>query len=130
MSHYAPLSLAAVGDDQPSCTLWQVRLLLGRGDHSDDRFVRYVQALVEECGFPRPFPSPVKGSASRKGGLTLKVTHRSTFRRDAVLAWRDDYLPPDCSARLDAEAHRHAAAEMDAMARQLGQLRLAGGTEA
>lgn len=130
MSHYAPLPLAAIGEDQPSCTLWQVRLLLGRGDHSDDRFVRYVQALVDECGFPRPFPSVVKGSATRKAGLTLAVTPRSTFRRDAVLAWRDDYLPPACSARLDAEAMRCAAAEMDAAAGQLGNLRLAGGTEA
>ena len=124
-SHAFPAPFLAEADEPPSCTLWQVRLLLGRTDHSDPRFVRYVQALVDECGFPRPFPSVVKGPDGKRG-LTAAVTPRSSFRRDAVLAWRDDYLPPDCAERLTAQAMNAAALEMDAAA---GNLRLVGGTD-
>lgn len=105
----------------PSVGIWQVRQILGRTDHSDKVFIAYVQALVEEVGFPRPFPSRIKGPKSRGGGLTLAVTRHSSFRRDAVEAWAADYLPPACAATLDAVALDQAAQDMDQAAAQLGR---------
>lgn len=100
----------------PSITIWQVRQILGRTDHSDKVFIGYVQALVEECGFPRPFPSHIK-----RKGLTAAVTRHSSFRRDAVEAWAADYLPCACAATLDAAALDQAAQDMDQAAAQLGR---------
>lgn len=109
--------------ESPACTVWQVRLLLGRADMSDGLFVGYVQALVDECGFPRPFPSKLKGQP-----LTMRVTPRSSFRRDAVAAWIDLYLPPACAAALDDQALALAASAMDQAALGLGRpLRLVAG---
>lgn len=112
-------------DAGPAITLWQVRQALGRGDLSDNAFIAYVQSLVDQCGFPPPFPSPVKGK-----GLVASVTRRSTFRRDAVEAWRGDYLPPAGGAALDAAAAAAAAHAMDQAALGLGALRLINGGRA
>lgn len=100
----------------PSVGIWQVRQILGRTDHSDKVFIAYVQALVAECGFPRPFPSALKGKR-----LTSAVTRHSSFRRDAVEAWAADYLPPACAAALDAAGLEQAAQAMDAAAHSLGR---------
>lgn len=121
---------ARIGDAPPSCTLWWIQGQLGRADMSEARFVAYVQGLVDGHGFPPPFPSMVKGSKARQGGLTNAVTRHSTFRRDAVEAWLADFLPPAGEAALDAEAQARAAAEMDAAAGQLGTLRLVRGGRA
>ena len=105
-----------------TCTIWWIRQALGRTDCSDARFVAYAQELVDGCGFPPPFPSKLKGQP-----LTRAVTAHSSFRRDAVQAWLDDYLPPACAARLDGEAMHAAAAALDARAANLGQLTLING---
>ena len=119
-----PFPLAAA--DSPTCTLWQVRQALGRADYSDQRFVIYLQGLVDALGFPPPFPSQRKGQPT-----TRAVTPHSSFRRDAVNAWLDDYLPPACARALDAQAHSAAAAAMDQAALGLGKkLTLVGGLEA
>lgn len=112
-----------IADGEASCTVWWVRAALGRTDYSDPRFVAYLQMLVDQCAFPPPFPSTVKG----KPGLIRAVTPHSSFRRDAVEAWLDQYLPPDCAARLDAQALAQAAAALDANASRLGQLTLIAG---
>ena len=114
--------LPSLPAEAPSCTLWQVRLLLGCSEMSDDRFTRYLQELVDECGFPPPFPSKPKGQP-----LTRAVTRHSSFRRDAVAAWIDDFLPPACAASLDAQAMQAAAHAMDHAAHQLGTLKLIEG---
>ena len=108
--------------EAPTCSVWQVRLLLGRTDMSDGCLILYVQGLVDELGFPPPFPSKLKGQP-----LTTRVTRHSSFRRDAVAAWIDDFLPPACAASLDAQAMQDAASAMDHAAHQLGNLRLIEG---
>lgn len=112
-------------DPQATCTLWWIRTALGRTDYSDGRFVAYVQDLVDQCGFPPPFPSKPKGK-----DMTMRVTPKSIFRRDAVQAWIDDFLPPACAARLDADALRLAADDLDSRAAQLGRLTLIEGGRA
>ena len=112
----SPRAAMALSEAGTTCTLWWIRAELGRTDCSDARFVGYVQDLVDSCGFPPPFPSKLKGQ-----DLTRAVTVRSMFRRDAVQAWLDDFLPPDCAARLDDAAHRAAAADLDARAFGLGR---------
>lgn len=97
-------------------SIWQVRQILGRTDHSDRVFVAYLQSLVDECGFPRPYPSHVKGK-----GLVYQVTGKSSFRRDAVEAWAGDFLPPACADALDAAARDQAAQAMDQAALGLGR---------
>lgn len=124
VSHF-PHGAHFSADQEPACTLWWVRTRLGRGEMSDPRFVAYVQGLVDECGFPPPFPSKLKGQP-----LTRAVTAHSTFRRDAVEAWIDSFLPPACAASLDAQAMRAAAEDLDARAAQLGNLKLIDGGRA
>lgn len=112
-------------DQGATCTLWWIRKALGRTDHSVARFVAYVQDLVDQCGFPPPFPSKLKGQ-----GLTRAVTPKSTFRRDAVQAWIDDFPPPARAARLDAEALREAAEDLDPRTAALGRVTLIAGGRA
>lgn len=112
------------GDTGPSCTLWHVGHALGFSG-SPALLASYVQQLVDECGFPPPFPSRLKGR-----GITRAVTAHSTFRRDAVGAWLDDFLPPDCAAALDTAALAQAAADMDSAAASLGRLMLVQGGRA
>jgi hypothetical protein len=115
-----------LADTPPSCTLWWVRAQLGRTDLSDKRFVGYAQLLVDQCQFPPPFPSLLKG----RRGLIRRVTPHSTFRRAAVEAWLALYLPPAAEAALDAEAQARAAQAMDQAAQGLGPLRLVDGGRA
>lgn len=111
-----------ITEGQASCSLWWVRAALGRSDFSDPRFIAYMQVLVDQYRFPPPFPSQPKGRQ-----LTRSVTAHSSFRRDAVEAWLDQYLPSDCAARLDAAAMQAAAAALDANAAGLGRLKLVEG---
>lgn len=111
----------AQGDAEPTCTLWFVGRELGKADFSATRLAAYVQGLVDQFGFPPPYPS------LHRRALTRAVTPRSTWRRAAVMAWLDDWLPPATSDALDAAAQAAAAADMDAAALQLGQLRMISG---
>lgn len=109
-------------DAPPTCNLWWIRAQLGRTDVSDQRFVKYVQGLVDAEGFPPPFPSQPKGKP-----ITRAVTPLSTWRRDAVEAWLADFLPPAGAEALDAAACAAAADAMDEAAANLGRLRLMQG---
>lgn len=117
----------AQADAEPTCTLWFVGRELGKADLSAPRLVAYIQGLVDQFHFPAPYPS------LQRRTLTRAVTQRSTWRRAAVLAWLDDWLPPATAEALDAAARTAAAADMDAAAARLGTLRplrLVGGSRA
>lgn len=94
------------------------RLAHRGGDHAR---VTYVRSLVEDYGFPKPYPTPVKGK-----GATREIRTNSQWPRDPVDAWFLDFDPPASSAAEDL-ARRRGVEEMH---RRAGQLTLVGGTEA
>jgi hypothetical protein len=121
MSLLSHLLLPADGDP-PTCNLQWICKQLGH-DGSEASQVAYVRGLIDDHGFPRPFPHLAHG-----GGLSSDIhAIRSQWLRAGVEAWLADFLPPAGAAALDAAAQRAAAEDMDRMA---GNLRLVGGTEA
>lgn len=108
--------------DEPTVTAPWIGRQLGH-EGSDALLEAYLNELVRDHRFPPPLPHWQWG-----GGVGKHIdARRSRWRREAVVAWLDDYLPPDAAAALDAAAAADAAADMDAAA---GELRLVGGTEA
>lgn len=108
-----PLRLIDAERDDPTYNLWQVAALLGCKHFGKDRLISYVADLVANHRFPRPLPS-------RYGGRTVAETNpNSQWRRVAVDHWLDGFLPPDCTAALDAQALEQAANDMDARAANL-----------
>lgn len=105
-----------------TCTLGYIARRLGKAGWGDTRLCSYVQALVDQRGFPKPFPELVGRGEARQ--LTDRVRPGSTWQRWAVQDWLGDHLPPDAAAALDAAAKAAAAAEMDGNA---GNLRLVAG---
>lgn len=93
-----------------TCTIWQIRLMLGRGDYGDRRIVAYLTGLVADFGFPPPLPH------EKRGRVISGVTISSRWLRNAVDAWIDDFLPPDAAAAIDRAAQAAAADEMDGAA--------------
>lgn len=125
ISHPVPAADVRSGNDQPTCTLHWICAQLGF-EGSDARRAAYVEGLIEQRGFPRPFPHSVHG-----GGLSDAVNpRRSRWLRIAVERWLSDFLPPDAAAAIDSEAAAAAAAEMDAAAARLTPLRLVAGRDA
>jgi hypothetical protein len=106
----------------PTVNLTWIRKQLGFRA-SDDLLVTYIEALIEQREFPRPFPHLARG------GMLSDDIHpmKSEWIRAAVEAWLASFLPPSAAAAIDAAAAREAAADMDAMA---GNLRIVGGVEA
>ena len=123
--HVVPPQLPSIaqridGDpDARTCTIWYVRRELGRIDYGDKRICSYLQKLVDQHGFPAPFPCERKGRRE----LETRVVPESRWIRAAVDAWLEDRTPPDLGAALDRKARDAAAAEMDAAA---GNLSLVG----
>ena len=104
-----------------TCNLWYIRRELGQQRLSDARMVVYVDALIAQHGFPRPYPTMLKG------GTLYRATHtRSTWQRAAVDAWLAGWIPPDVAATIDAAALAAAAADMDSAATNL---RIVGGRD-
>lgn len=106
-------------DEQPTCTFQWIKHAFGQSGSdgcSDDRFVEFIDDLIELHGFPRPLPGPKWG-----GGIEAAVTRKSRWLRAAVITWLGDYLPPEAAAALNAAEAAAAAADMDAAA---GNLRL------
>lgn len=87
----------------------------------DQARAAYVKALIENFGFPLPYPAPVKGK-----GVTRDVRHNSRWPRDPVDAWFLNFDPPANLAAEDLACQRGKAELM----RRAGQLTLVGGTEA
>jgi hypothetical protein len=110
-----------LADDDPTVTApWVAKQLGHKG--SDALLEAYLQDLVDELGFPRPLPHWKWG-----GGISKDIdARRSRWRREAVIAWLDDYLPPDAALAIDAAAMADAADEMD---RAAGSLALVDGTD-
>lgn len=102
----------------PTCGVVYVALLFGRTDLGPGRIVRYVQGLVDDYGFPKPYP------ALHARAIVDHVVATSRWSREAVDQWCSDWLPPDTAASLDAAALAAAGAEMDAAA---GNLKLIQG---
>lgn len=118
-------------DREPTVSIWWLQRQLGKRDYKDRRLVSYLTLLIDELGFPPPLPDLVLDRRPADGGdrplahsVTRKVTTNSRWRRDAVDAWLEDYLPPDNAAALDARARAGAADDMD---RNAGNLRLVAG---
>lgn len=108
-------------DGPPTCTLYWICQRLGFHG-SDAKRTRYVEHLIAERNFPKPFPHERQG-----GGLSDAVNpRRSQWLRVAVERWLGDYLPPDAAAAIDTEAAAAAAAEMDEAA---ATLRIVAGTD-
>lgn len=97
-----------------TCTFHYVKRELGQSALSDRRAIAYLRQLIFAHGFPRPLPAIVRG-----GALTVDVTRKSAWIKSAVDAWLAGFIPPDCAATIDADAHRAAAAEMDTAATRL-----------
>ena len=94
-----------------SCSIWYIRERLARRDYSVERMARYLNSLIADYGFPKPWPREKKG-----GGLTIEVSDKSRWPRLAVDQWLEDWLPPDAAAAAEAAARARAAAEMDGRA--------------
>jgi hypothetical protein len=86
---------------------------LGRQTYGPGRLVKYVQLLVDERGFPPPFPEMVRDQ------LVDTVTEHSAWRRAPVEAWIEDQLPPPNADAMEARAAAAAAADMDNAATSL-----------
>jgi hypothetical protein len=99
--------------DAPACSLWYIQLRFGRHDWSPERMARFVQQMVAERGFPRPWPY-LRGTA-----MIDRATVKSRWPRDQVDRWFTDFLPPSAQAA--------AALAMDANA---AWLQLVGGRAA
>lgn len=106
-----------LADGYPTVGLDFIARELGKKTYGPARLVAYVSLLIEEQGFPPPYPELV----GRKGQqhLTAAVVAHSQFRRAAVEAWLEDFLPPANAAALDARAAAAAAADMDQAAGNL-----------
>lgn len=124
MSHY-PF------DESPTVSAHWVASQLGCADFGAHRLKQYLSMLIGQQDFPPPLPALVSGNSravpSRPPRLEQSVTSNSRWRRVAVQAWLEDFLPPANAAQLDAQAMRAAADDMDASA---GNLRLVSGRSA
>jgi hypothetical protein len=112
-THVSPRQL--VGDDAPACSIWYIGSQLGRRDHSPKRLIAYVSKLIDDHGFPKPYPREQRGESA----LTLEVGKTSTWPKAAVDHWLTGWLPPDAGAALDAAQRREAADAMDERAANL-----------
>jgi hypothetical protein len=104
---------SVVPDGEATVGLPFVKRELGKQTYGPGRLVKYVQLLVDECGFPPPIPEMVRDR------LVHEVTEGSAFRRAPVEAWIQDMLPPANAAAIDARALSEAADDMDAAASNL-----------
>ncbi|KUR80930.1 hypothetical protein [Novosphingobium sp. FSW06-99] len=104
-----------------TCTLFYIRRELGQSAMSERRMIVYLRQLIAQHDFPRPLPLLL-----RDGTLTTQPHRRSAWIKSAVDAWLAGFIPPDCGATLDDQAHRAAAAEMDNAA---AHLHLVGGRD-
>ena len=100
-------------DADPTVGMSWLKRQLGRTDYRATRFVRYVELLIDQQGFPPPLPTL---RTSRGGQLIDGVVPESKWRRAAVLAWLEDFLPPANAGQLAAAEARTAATDMDAAA--------------
>lgn len=105
-----------------SCT-YSIHDICRRLEYSggDRARITYVSSLIEQYGFPQPYPTFVKGK-----GAVREIRATSRWPRDPVDAWFLNFDPP---ASLAAEelARQRGVAELH---RRAGQLTLVGGTEA
>lgn len=101
----------------PTCDLGYIRRALGKTRMSERTFISFVQALVDERGFPRPLPD------YRRGALVDRVTRHSSFHRASVDCWLDNFVPPEAATAQQAAASLAAATEMDAAACNLRLIR-------
>lgn len=108
----------------PTVSLRFIAARLGKRNYGLPRLRRYVTLLIEECGFPPPFPTLVTGKKGEADRLELGVAADSAWQREPVEAWLEDFLPPANAAALDARAEAAAAEAMDQAAERL---RLVGG---
>lgn len=116
-------SFAGIAEDpqNTTCTPIWIARVLGRKSYSTRRLSAYLQALVDNHGFPAPLPSLA-------GNKIVTGVHKdSVFMRAAVEQWLADQLTPAAQAALDQGARTDAMAEMDNAA---GSLHLVGGTRA
>ena len=118
MAFHSTLLQTLDGDaDQPSCSIWYIQMRLGRKDYGIGRMATYLNAMIADHGFPKPFPH------MRAGTLIDAVTPQSRWQRAAVDNWLFDFLPPDAASAADAAARASAAAEMDVSASNLRLVR-------
>lgn len=103
----------SAGAKSETYTIWHVAKLVGCKHFGKERLLSYLTALIADHGFPRPLPAPVKKRA------VADVHPESHWRAVAVDHWLDGYLPPACTAALDAHALEAAAASMDHAAANL-----------
>jgi hypothetical protein len=107
-SHYEP-------DPVPPVSLHQLTRRLGvdaefRGKRQRD----YLQRLVDEEGFPAPFPTLIAGK------LRHEVQDKSKWDSEAVDAWFSLRVDAVLGRQIEAGEQRTAAADMDARAHKLG----------
>lgn len=104
--------------DARSCSLWYPADRLGVRDRSLRWIVQYFADLVEQHGFPPPFPTYLRGRGNADG-MTNAVVPSSRWDKVAVDAWFLDRLPPRLALVIDdAELDRHAAT-LDARAEEM-----------
>lgn len=116
MSAHSRLSI--VPDAEQTCNLTYIKRRLGRQGWGDQRTATYLRSLIADYHFPRPFPS----MRAKMGKLVDDIVPDSVWQRLAVDHWFDDRLPPAVAAKRGDDDLRAAAADMDAMAGQLGQV--------
>jgi hypothetical protein len=91
----APALADADGD---TCTIWYIARRLGRRGLGWRKLANYVTLLIDQEGFPRPFPR--YNQARRR--LLHDVGMDSIWPRSAVDGWLANFLPPDDPGAADA----------------------------
>lgn len=104
-------------DDYPTVGLPFIMRELGKRNYGIPRQICYVSLLIEQHGFPPPYPELVGKKGAQR--LELGVVKDSQFPRRPVEAWLEDFLPPANAAALDARAAAAAAEDMDRAAADL-----------
>lgn len=111
--------------EAPTCDISFIARALGFNHLGARTITGRIDGLIAQCSFPRPLPAPRNRRPGEVGRqFTPNVTPRSMWLRHAVLAWLDNYMPPEGAAHADEAAGDAAALDMDNAARRL---RLVGG---
>lgn len=112
-------------EQRPTVSIFWLKRALCPHRFGDKRLQSYITLLIEEKGFPPPLPALVTRRRTGKGvkraadSLAEQVTMNSRWRRAAVEAWLEDFLPPDNAAAVQARSARAAASDMDSAASHL-----------
>lgn len=102
-----PLARAAAASTNPrnadTCGIYDIAGRLGQAHRRPAYVCSTLNALIQEKGFPRPWP------LMKAGRLSSDAHSESRWARGLVEAWFDNALPPE--ARIHADRAERAAVD-------------------